>query len=86
MNIGNIYTDLLGEFGRSLGAGVNLVSGLAGSGAARALNPISIGVDALNFELNSLISFLQVRLGELVGWDGSLQTLPVTGWAIVFDN
>lgn len=60
MNIGSIYTELLGEFGRALGAGVNIFSGLATSGAGRALNPISIGMDALNFELNNLISFLQV--------------------------
>lgn len=65
LNIGNIYTELLGEFGRSVGAGVNLLSK---SKVGHALNPISLGVNLLNLELNSLISFLQVSVAA--GWWG----------------
>lgn len=60
LTLGEIYTELLGEYGRALGGGLNAFAGFATSGAGRALNPISIGLDALNFQLNTLVSFLQV--------------------------
>lgn len=60
LSIGNTYTELLGELGRSVGAGANLGLGFLTSGAGRALNPLQLGLDALNFELNNLVSFLQV--------------------------
>ena len=45
-----------------MGAGANLGLGLLTSGTGRALNPLQLGLDALNFELNNLISFLQVLI------------------------
>lgn len=64
--VGKIYTSLLNEFGRAVGNDLNAISTLAG-GSLKSLNPISLGIDKLQFHLESLISFLQVGCHSLPG-------------------
>ncbi|KAF8061303.1 yqkD [Scenedesmus sp. PABB004] len=56
--LGNVYAQLLGEFGRAVGAGVSAAETL-GAGGLRFLNPFALGVDKLEVHLNALISFLE---------------------------
>lgn len=58
IEIGGVYTELLGEVGRAVGAGVNGLTSLT-TGSMAALNPLMIGADALEVHLRGLISFLE---------------------------
>lgn len=55
--IGNIYTELLGEFGRFVGGSITAVQTLK---RGVFVSPLALGVNHLEASLNSLITFLQV--------------------------
>jgi hypothetical protein len=56
--IGNIYTELLGEFGRFVGGSINAVQILK---KGVFVSPLELGVNHLEKTLQSLITVLQVR-------------------------
>ena len=58
--VGKLVTDLATEFGRAVGNGVGVAATL--KGPLVALSPVGIGLDMLQFHLESLIKFLEVRL------------------------
>jgi hypothetical protein len=72
--IGNVYTQLIGEFGRAVGNGLTAIETL-GRGGLRFLNPLALGVDALELHLNSLIVFLQEAASPSVSGPGRALTL-----------
>lgn len=49
----------MSEFGRAVGGGISAFSTLS-NGAGRFLNPLHLGMDVVNFNVNNIISFLQV--------------------------
>lgn len=55
--IGNIYTELLGEFGRFVGGSLTAVNTLK---KGVLVNPLALGVSHLEHSLQSLITFLDV--------------------------
>uniref|UniRef100_A0A383WQD6 Uncharacterized protein n=1 Tax=Tetradesmus obliquus TaxID=3088 RepID=A0A383WQD6_TETOB len=77
--IGSVYTQLIGEFGRHVGNGLTAIETL-GSGGLRFLNPLSLGIDALELHLNSLILFLQELAAPSVAGPGrGLALAPFIG-------
>eukprot|EP00775_Hariotina_reticulata_P008915 gene8915-9092_t len=58
-NLGTLYLGLLGEFGRTVGAGLNVMETLATGSAGALFNPIRLGVGALDHGVSALIKFLQ---------------------------
>lgn len=56
--IGDIYLALVGEFGRSVGAGLGAIETLT-RGSLASLNPLVLGADALQAHIDTLITFLQ---------------------------
>lgn len=62
----NIYGELVGEFGRAVGGTISALGALANGRAGRLLNPVNLGVDVLNFNINNIISFLEVSRKTLL--------------------
>lgn len=62
--IGNIYTELLGEFGRFVGGSINAVQTLK---KGVFVSPLELGVNHLEKTLQSLITVLQVGLTCMCG-------------------
>jgi hypothetical protein len=72
--IGNVYTQLIGEFGRAVGNGLTAIETLS-RGGLRFLNPLALGVDALELHLSKLIIFLQEVAAPSVSGPGRAAAL-----------
>jgi hypothetical protein len=70
LSIGNIYTELRGEFGRFVGGSITAVNTLK---RGIFVSPLALGVNHLEKSLQSLIVFLEVS-----GTDGG--AVGVCGW------
>jgi len=59
--LGTLYLGLLGEFGRTVGAGLNAIETLTtgGGGGLPVWSPLRLGVNALDHGISSLMEFLQ---------------------------
>lgn len=77
--IGNLWTELLGEFGRFVGGSFTAAQTLK---KGVFINPLALGVSHLEKSLDSLITFLQVGPVVLFLWVWATLTDPDVACAL----